>query len=95
MNQGYSPAELLAYQCQLALSKAAASGLSGQALMQMTGHGLAATSMGLSSGASQAAYDFRSTAHVLTLVPVQGCCRRPHPFFVFFYFYCWGSFSEM
>ncbi|KAL4636820.1 hypothetical protein ACB092_03G036000 [Castanea dentata] len=43
MNQGYSPAELLAYQRQLALSQAAASGLSGQALVQMTGqHGLAA-----------------------------------------------------
>ncbi|KAL4603311.1 hypothetical protein ACB092_10G114900 [Castanea dentata] len=42
MNQGYSPAELLAYQRQLALSQAAASGLSGQALVQMTGqHGLA------------------------------------------------------
>ncbi|GLT67509.1 hypothetical protein SLA2020_398120 [Shorea laevis] len=57
MNQCYSPAELLAYQHQLALSKAAASGLFGQALMQMTGHGLAATSMGLGSGGSQAMYD--------------------------------------
>jgi len=58
MNQGYSPAELLAYQRQLALSQAAASGLSGQALVQMTGqHGLAAGSMGLSSGGSQTIYD--------------------------------------
>ncbi|KAG6649411.1 hypothetical protein I3843_07G206300 [Carya illinoinensis] len=58
MNQGYSPAELLAYQRQLALSQAAASGLSGQALVQMTGqHGLAAASMGLSSGGSQPLYD--------------------------------------
>lgn len=58
MSQGYSPAELLAYQRQLALSQAAASGLSGQALVQMTGqHGLAAASMGLSSGGSQAMYD--------------------------------------
>lgn len=58
MNQGYSPAELLAYQRQLALSQAAASSLSGQALMQMTGHhGLAAASMGVSSGGTQAMYD--------------------------------------
>ncbi|KAB1204452.1 Oligouridylate-binding protein 1B [Morella rubra] len=58
MNQGYSPADLLAYQRQLALSQAAASGLSGQALLQMTGqHGLASASMGLSSGGSQAMYD--------------------------------------
>ncbi|KAI4316195.1 hypothetical protein L6164_024198 [Bauhinia variegata] len=60
MNQGYSPAELLAYQRQLALSQAAVpvSGLSGQALLQMTGqHGLAAASMGLSSGGSQTMYD--------------------------------------
>ncbi|KAG5147782.1 hypothetical protein JHK82_014663 [Glycine max] len=58
MNQGYSPAELLAYQRQLALSQAAVSGLSGQALLQMTGqHGLAPASMGINSGASQAMYD--------------------------------------
>uniref|UniRef100_A0A5B7BFT1 Putative oligouridylate-binding protein 1B isoform X1 n=1 Tax=Davidia involucrata TaxID=16924 RepID=A0A5B7BFT1_DAVIN len=58
MNQSYSSAELLAYQRQLALSQAAASGLSGQALVQMTGqHGLAAASMGLSSSGSQAMYD--------------------------------------
>ncbi|KAJ7966030.1 Oligouridylate-binding protein like [Quillaja saponaria] len=58
MNQGYSPAELLAYQRQLALNQAAVSGLSGQALVQLTGqHGLAAASMGLSSGASQNMYD--------------------------------------
>ncbi|KAJ9702243.1 hypothetical protein PVL29_004132 [Vitis rotundifolia] len=58
INQGYSPAELLAYQRQLALSQAAASSLSGQALMQMTGHhGLAAGSMGVSSGGTQAMYD--------------------------------------
>ncbi|GMY17697.1 oligouridylate-binding protein 1B-like [Fagus crenata] len=58
MNHGYSPAELLAYQRQLALSQAAASGLSGQALVQMTGqHGLAGASMGLSSGGSQTIYD--------------------------------------
>ncbi|KAI4337437.1 hypothetical protein L6164_015855 [Bauhinia variegata] len=60
MNQGYSPAELLAYQRQLALSQAAVpvSGLSGQALVQMTGqHGLAAASMGLSSGGSHTLYD--------------------------------------
>ncbi|KAJ7958637.1 Oligouridylate-binding protein 1 [Quillaja saponaria] len=59
MNQGYSPAELLAYQRQLALNQAAVSGLSGQALVQqMTGqHGLAAASMGLSSGGSQNMYD--------------------------------------
>lgn len=56
--QGYSPAELMAYQRQLALSQAAVSGLSGQALVHMTGqHGLAAASLGLSSGASQAMYD--------------------------------------
>ncbi|KAF7830174.1 oligouridylate-binding protein 1-like [Senna tora] len=54
MNQGYSPTELLAYQRQLA----AVSGLSGQALVHMTGqHGLAAASIGLSSGGSQAMYD--------------------------------------
>ncbi|XP_028781228.1 oligouridylate-binding protein 1 [Neltuma alba] len=58
MNQGYSPTELLAYQRQLALSQAAVSGLSGQALVHMTGqHGLAAASIGLSSGGSQAMYD--------------------------------------
>ncbi|XP_027354275.1 oligouridylate-binding protein 1-like isoform X2 [Abrus precatorius] len=58
MNQGYSPAELLAYQRQLALSQAAVSGLSGQALLQMTGqHGLAPASMGINSGGSQAMYD--------------------------------------
>lgn len=58
MNQGYSPAELLAYQRQLALSQAAVSGLSGQALLQMTGqHGLAPASMGINTGASQAMYD--------------------------------------
>lgn len=58
MNQGYSPAELLAYQRQLALSQAAVSGLSGQTLLQMTGqHGLAPASMGINSGASQAMYD--------------------------------------
>uniref|UniRef100_K7KIR9 RRM domain-containing protein n=1 Tax=Glycine max TaxID=3847 RepID=K7KIR9_SOYBN len=58
MNQGYSPAELLAYQRQLALSQAAVSGLSGQTLLQMTGqHGLAPASMGVNSGASQAMYD--------------------------------------
>ncbi|CAJ1973823.1 unnamed protein product [Sphenostylis stenocarpa] len=58
MNQGYSPAELLAYQRQLALSQAAVSGLSGQALLQMTGqHGLAPASMGVNSGGSQAMYD--------------------------------------
>jgi nucleolysin TIA-1/TIAR len=58
INQGYSSAELLAYQRQLALSQAAASGLSGQALMQMTGqHGMVAASMGSSSGGSQAMYD--------------------------------------
>ncbi|KAJ8758722.1 hypothetical protein K2173_000443 [Erythroxylum novogranatense] len=54
MNQGYSAADLLAYQRQLALSQAAASGLSGQALAQLTGqHG----SMGLSSGGSQTLYE--------------------------------------
>ncbi|KAA8528205.1 hypothetical protein F0562_035544 [Nyssa sinensis] len=58
MNQSYSSAELLAYQRQLALNQAAASGLSGQALMQMAGqHGLGAASMGLSSGGSQSMYD--------------------------------------
>ncbi|OIV97778.1 hypothetical protein TanjilG_12535 [Lupinus angustifolius] len=58
MNQGYSAAELLAYQRQLALSQAAVSGLSGQALLQMTGqHGLAPASMGINSGVSQAMYD--------------------------------------
>ncbi|MCI09199.1 nucleolysin TIAR-like [Trifolium medium] len=59
MNQGYSsPAELLAYQRQLALSQAAVSGLSGQALLQMSGqHGLAPASMGINSAASQAMYD--------------------------------------
>ncbi|KAF1865517.1 hypothetical protein Lal_00004893 [Lupinus albus] len=58
MNQSYSPAELLAYQRQLALSQAAVSGLSGQALLQMTGqHGLAPASMGINLGASQAMYD--------------------------------------
>ncbi|KAF8400163.1 hypothetical protein HHK36_013459 [Tetracentron sinense] len=65
MNQGYSAAELLAYQRQLALNQAAGSGLSGQALMQMAGQqGLAAAaaaaaqaSVGLSSGGSQAMYD--------------------------------------
>lgn len=58
MNQGYSPAELLAYQRQLALSQAAVSGLSGQALLQMTGqHGLAPASMGVNSAGSQAMYD--------------------------------------
>ncbi|MED6175120.1 hypothetical protein PIB30_075466 [Stylosanthes scabra] len=58
MNQGYSPAELLAYQRQLALSQAAVSGLSGQALLQMSGqHGLAPASMGINSGGSQAMYD--------------------------------------
>ncbi|KAJ4964170.1 hypothetical protein NE237_024109 [Protea cynaroides] len=60
MNQGYSPADLLAYQRQLALSQAAGSGLSGQAILQMAGQqGLAATqaSMGLNSGGSQAMYD--------------------------------------
>ncbi|CAI0438838.1 unnamed protein product [Linum tenue] len=58
LNQGYSPADLLVYQRQLALSQAAASGLSGQALVQLTGqHGLAAASMGLGSAGSQALYD--------------------------------------
>ncbi|KAJ6856198.1 hypothetical protein NC651_037936 [Populus alba x Populus x berolinensis] len=58
INQGYSAADLLAYQSQLALSQAAASGLSGQALLQLTGqHGLAAASMDLSAGGSQAMYD--------------------------------------
>jgi len=58
INQGYSAADLLAYQRQLALSQAAASGLSGQALLQLTGqHGLAAASMDLSAGGSQAMYD--------------------------------------
>eukprot|EP00268_Persea_americana_P006878 TRINITY_DN1248_c0_g1_i4.p1 TRINITY_DN1248_c0_g1~~TRINITY_DN1248_c0_g1_i4.p1 ORF type:complete len:442 (-),score=118.45 TRINITY_DN1248_c0_g1_i4:637-1962(-) len=68
-NQGYSPAELLAYQRQLALNQAAAgSGLSGQALLQMAGQqGLAAAaaaaaaatqgSVGMNSGGSQALYD--------------------------------------
>ena len=57
INQGYSAADL-AYQRQLALSQAAASGLSGQALLQLTGqHGLAAASMDLSAGGSQAMYD--------------------------------------
>ncbi|CAI0438847.1 unnamed protein product [Linum tenue] len=50
--------DLLVYQRQLALSQAAASGLSGQALVQLTGqHGLAAASMGLGSAGSQALYD--------------------------------------
>lgn len=58
INQGYSVADLLVYQRQLALSQAAASGLSGQALVQLTGqHGLGATSMHLSPGGSQALYD--------------------------------------
>ncbi|KAJ6995388.1 RNA-binding protein 208 isoform X2 [Populus alba] len=58
INQGYSAADLLAYQRELALSQAAASGLSGQALLQLTGqHGLSAASMGLSSSGSQALYD--------------------------------------
>ncbi|XP_024445449.1 RNA-binding protein 208 isoform X1 [Populus trichocarpa] len=58
INQGYSAADLLAYQRQLALSQAAASGLSGQALLQLAGqHGLAAASMDLSAGGSQAMYD--------------------------------------
>ncbi|CAL0319206.1 unnamed protein product [Lupinus luteus] len=58
MNQGYSHAELLAYQRQLAMSQAAVSGLSGQALLQMTGqHGLAPASMGINSAGSQALYD--------------------------------------
>ncbi|EEF34417.1 nucleolysin tia-1, putative [Ricinus communis] len=58
MNHGYSATDLLVYQRQLALSQAAASGLSGQALVQLTGqHGLAAASMGLNSGGSQALYD--------------------------------------
>ena len=52
MNQGYST-ELLAYQRQVALSQAAVSGLSGQALVHMTGQ----QGLGLSSGASQAMYD--------------------------------------
>ncbi|CAI0438842.1 unnamed protein product [Linum tenue] len=51
LNQGYSPADLLVYQRQLALSQAAA-------LVQLTGqHGLAAASMGLGSAGSQALYD--------------------------------------
>ncbi|KDP33409.1 hypothetical protein JCGZ_06980 [Jatropha curcas] len=58
INQGYSATDLLVYQRQLALSQAAASGLSGQALVQLTGqHGLAAASMGLNSGGSQSLYD--------------------------------------
>ncbi|XP_068636651.1 RNA-binding protein 208-like isoform X2 [Aristolochia californica] len=64
LNQGYSAAELLAYQRQLALSQAAAaagSGLSGQAaLMQMASQqGLAAAQgpVGLNSVGSQAMYD--------------------------------------
>ncbi|XP_043706424.1 RNA-binding protein 208-like [Telopea speciosissima] len=60
MNHGYSAADLLAYQRQFALSQAAGSGLSGQALVQMAGQqGLAAAqaSMGLGSGGSQAMYD--------------------------------------
>ncbi|KAB5513677.1 hypothetical protein DKX38_027583 [Salix brachista] len=63
INQGYSAADLLAYQRQLALSQAAASGLSGQALLQLSGqHDLAAASMDLSSGGSQAMYDgYRSS----------------------------------
>ncbi|XP_026458241.1 oligouridylate-binding protein 1-like [Papaver somniferum] len=59
MNQGYSAADLLAYQRQLAMSQAAGSGLSGQALVQMAGQqNLAAqASMGLNSVGSQAMYD--------------------------------------
>ncbi|KAL5974213.1 hypothetical protein ACLOJK_030876, partial [Asimina triloba] len=60
MNQGYSTAELVAYQRQIALSQAAGSGLSGQSLLQMAGQqGLAAAqaSVGLNSGGSQAMYD--------------------------------------
>ncbi|KAG9449322.1 hypothetical protein H6P81_009287 [Aristolochia fimbriata] len=63
LNQGYSAAELLAYQRQLALSQAAVagSGLSGQAaLMQMASQqGLAAAqgSVGLNSAGSQGLYD--------------------------------------
>ncbi|XP_021608100.1 RNA-binding protein 208 isoform X2 [Manihot esculenta] len=57
INQGYSATDLLVYQRQLALSQATASGLSGQALVQLTGqHGLAA-SMGLNSGGSHGLYD--------------------------------------
>ncbi|KAK9097678.1 hypothetical protein Syun_024723 [Stephania yunnanensis] len=60
MNQGYSTAELLAYQRQLALSQASGSGLSGQALVQLAGqHGLptAQASMSLPSAGSRAMYD--------------------------------------
>ncbi|XP_065849845.1 RNA-binding protein 208-like isoform X1 [Euphorbia lathyris] len=59
INHGYSATDLLVYQRQLALSQAAASGLSGQALVQLTGqHGLAAAaSMGVNSGGSHALYD--------------------------------------
>ncbi|XP_068641041.1 oligouridylate-binding protein 1-like [Aristolochia californica] len=64
VNQGYSAAELLAYQRQLALSQAAAagSGLSGQAaLMQQIAsqQGLAAAqgSVGLNSAGTQLMYD--------------------------------------
>ncbi|KAF9615489.1 hypothetical protein IFM89_023858, partial [Coptis chinensis] len=59
MNQGYSAAELLAYQRQLSLNQVAGSGLSGQSLLQMVGQqGLASAqaSAGLTSGGSQNMY---------------------------------------
>ncbi|XP_077215458.1 oligouridylate-binding protein 1-like [Tasmannia lanceolata] len=57
LNQGYSAPDLLAYQRQLALSHAAGSALSGQALLQMAGqHGQPSVGH-LNSGGSQALYD--------------------------------------
>ncbi|KAF2313575.1 hypothetical protein GH714_011811 [Hevea brasiliensis] len=58
----------LSHERQLALSQAAASGLSGQALVQLTGqHGLAAASMGLNSGGSMPCYVYNAICdeHVL------------------------------
>ncbi|KAJ8628835.1 hypothetical protein MRB53_022158 [Persea americana] len=62
-NQGYSAAELLAYQRQLALNQAAGSGLPGQALLHMAGQqgfsaaAAAQAAVGMNSGGSQAMYD--------------------------------------
>ncbi|KAK1289392.1 Polyadenylate-binding protein RBP47B [Acorus calamus] len=66
LNQGYTGAELLAYQRQLGLSQAAnAPGLSGSALLQIAGQQSLAASgqalMGLGSGGAQAMYDGYAT----------------------------------
>ncbi|PIA43987.1 hypothetical protein AQUCO_01800214v1 [Aquilegia coerulea] len=57
MNQGYSAAELLAYQRQLALNQVAGSGLSGQSLLQMQGLANGQGSTSLASGGSQNMYN--------------------------------------